>query len=132
LTLDLPVPALDVDMIIRKAPSLELLHLPQASLLASTLQLMSRGEIVPKLDNLRCNVNEGMLDVHFDLLESRGALQSCTKITTVEFFVLTDSLYHGNREARAEKLREQGWGITIDLDFDSDDSDDGWSPPDGD
>jgi len=132
LTLDLPVPTLDVDMIIRKAPSLELLHLPQSTLLASTLQLMSGGEIVPKLDNLRCNVNEGMLDVHFDLLESRGVLQSCTKITTVELFVLTDSLYYGNHEARVEKLREQGWNITIDFDFGSDVSDVGWSPRDGD
>jgi len=122
LTLGIPVPALEIDTIIRKAPSLELLHVPQSTFLASTLQLISSGEVVPKLDNLQCNVNEGMLDAHFDLLESRGALQSCTKITTVEFFVLTCStysLYHGGR---AEKLIKQGWNIMITIDL-VDDSD---------
>ena len=111
LRINIPVPASDVDAIIRQTPSLSALHLPNGNPFAiSTLANISHGRLLPKLDKLSCMLTTEIRDAFFDMLENRRILP-CTDISTVNFYILPGGL---DRDLEREgSLQNQGWEIAV-------------------
>jgi hypothetical protein len=105
-----PIPAADMDAILRRGRFLETLDLPSDSLSRSALEMLSHGEFVPVLRNLSCVVTEDDLDHDFDMLESRR-LALCPDIEKVSWYLFTNDKSFGKE--REDKLKSEGWDIRL-------------------
>ena len=111
LEMRFPVPAVDVEAILRAGQLLETLHLSDLAVTSTTLAMVSRGMYLPRLKNLLCTVTEDNLNDHFDMVERRRQLASVSNVEEVVFWLGTDDEMFGRE--REEEFQNEGYDIRV-------------------
>lgn len=111
LEIGLPVPADDVEVILRAGQLLETLHLSDLAVSSTALDMVSCGTYLPRLKNLLCTVTESNLDNHFDMIEKRRLLPSVTNVEEAVFWLGTDDELFGKE--REDTFQNEGYDIKV-------------------
>jgi hypothetical protein len=111
LEMRLPVPAVDVEAILRAGQLLETLHLSDLAVSSTTLDMVSRGTYLPRLKNLLCAVTEDNLGDHFDMVERRRQLASVSDVEDAVFWLGTDDESFGKE--REDTFQSEGCDIRV-------------------
>jgi hypothetical protein len=84
-SLGIPEPDIDVDVLLHGLPPrLVEFSPPRGDILSTmTLDLISRGELLPKLETICCKVAKHRLDAHLDIVENR---KTCEHNITAELY----------------------------------------------
>jgi len=116
-TLELSMKVLpgDIDFLFESIPSLVTVHLRGGDALAvGTLEKMSRGEILPKLEILSCHVVDRM-DLFLDMLEWRWINRCPNPCTILRYagIYATPRAFTLNSRTRVDSLKNQGMVIIL-------------------
>ena len=116
-TLELSMKVLpgDIDLLFESVPSLVTIHLRGGDALAvGTLLKMSRGEVLPKLENLSCHVADGM-DLFLDMLEWRWENRCPNPCAILRYagIYATHRAFTLNSRTRVDSLKNEGMVILL-------------------